>query len=228
MRSLHQLKPLDVERRLSKQPGLHRDGGGLFLRVSSASARSWVYRFMLNGDAREMGLGAYPDVSLADARAAAAEARKLKAQGIDPIAAREAARAQERLEAARAVTFRQCAEAFIEARKGGWKNAKHLQQWKNTLETYAMPIMGNLPVQAIDVALVDKVLSPIWQVKTETASRVRGRIESVLDWATTRGHRQGENPARWRGHLENLFPARATVRLVRHHRLSRSRSSRDS
>ena len=125
MHSLHKLKPLDVERRLSKQPGLHSDGGGLSLRVSSAAARSWVYRFMINGEAREMGLGAYPDVSLADARAAAAEARKLKAQGIDPIAAREAVRAQERLEAASAVTFRQCAEAFIEARKGGWKNAKH-------------------------------------------------------------------------------------------------------
>ena len=115
------------------------------------------------------------------------------------------------------MTFRQCAEAFIEARKGGWKNAKHAQQWTNTLETYAMPIIGNLPVQAIDVALVDKVLSPIWQAKTETAGRVRGRIESVLDWATTRGYRQGENPARWRGYLENLFPARATIRRVRHH-----------
>jgi integrase len=217
MRSMHKLKPLDVEKRLSKQPGLHSDGGGLCLRVSSAAARSWVYRFMLNGLAREMGLGAYPEISLSDARGAAGEARKLKAQGIDPIAAREAVRAQERLEAARAVTFRQCAEAFIEAHKGGWKNAKHAQQWSNTLETYAMPIIGNLPVQAIDVALIDKVLSPIWSTKTETASRVRGRIESILDWATTRGHRQGENPARWRGHLENLFPARTTVRRVKHH-----------
>ena len=148
---------------------------------------------------------------------AASEARKLKAQGKDPIAAREAVRAQERVEAARAVTFRYCASAYIAARKDGWKNAKHAAQWGATLETYAMPVIGELPVQSVDVGMVHRVLEPIWSSKTETASRVRGRVEAILDWATVREFRKGDNPARWRGHLENLFPARSKVQKVEHH-----------
>jgi integrase len=172
---------------------------------------------MLRGTAREMGLGRYPDISLAEARLMAAEARRLKAKGVDPIANREAVRSQERLEAARSVTFRYCAESYIAARKKGWKNAKHADQWASTLETYAMPVMADLPVQSIDVGMVHRVLEPIWSSKTETASRVRGRIENVLDWATVREFRTGENPARWKGHLENLFPARSKVQKVEHH-----------
>ncbi len=215
-RAVQKLKALTLER-LSKKPGLHSDGGGLCLRVSSSTARSWVLRYMLAGKAREMGLGPYPDISLAEARVVAAEARKLKAQGNDPIAKRESVRASERAEAARSVTFRHCAQAYITARKNSWKNAKHAVQWTATLETYAMPTIGNLPVQSVDVAMVHKVLEPIWSSKTETASRVRGRIEAVLDWAKVRGYRQGDNPARWKGHLDNLFPRRSKVQAVEHH-----------
>jgi integrase len=172
---------------------------------------------MLNGTAREMGLGSYPDISLAEARVAASEARKLKARGMDPIAAREALRAQERVDAARSVTFRYCANAYIAARKDGWKNAKHAAQWTATLETYVMPVIGDLPVQSVNVGMVHRILEPIWSDKTETASRVRGRIEAILDWATVREFRRGDNPARWKGHLENLFPRRSKVQKVEHH-----------
>jgi len=205
-------------------PGLHHDGGGLYFRIGpkpasedATPAASWLFRYMLDGKAREMGLGAYPTTTLAAARGAAEEARQLKAKGSDPIDNRAAVRALKIAEAAKAVTFRHCAEAFIEARRDGWKNAKHAAQWTATLETYAMPKLGGVPVASIDVTLVHSVLEPIWRTKTETASRVRGRIESVLDWATTRGYRQGENPARWRGHLEHLFPARASIQAVQHH-----------
>jgi integrase len=214
--AVEKLKALSLER-LAKKAGLHGDGGGLYLRVSSPTARSWVLRYMLSGTAREMGLGPYPDISLSDARQIAADARKLKALGKDPIAARAALRAQERAEAARAVTFRHCAEAYIAAHAKGWKNAKHAAQWSAALETYAMSLIGKLPVQSVDGAMVHKILEPIWSQKPETAGRLRGRIESILDWATARGYRQGENPARWKGNIENLFPARSKVRRVEHH-----------
>ena len=213
---VEKLKALSVTR-LSKKPGLYNDGAGLCLRVTPPSACSWVLRYMLDGKAREMGLGRYPDISLAEARLIAAEARKLKATGIDPIANREAVRTKGRLEKAKSVTFRYCAEGYIAARKDSWKNAKHADQWAATLETYAMPLMADFPVQSIDVGMVHKVLEPIWSSKTETASRVRGRIESILDWATVREFRTGDNPARWKGHLENLFPARSKVQKVEHH-----------
>ena len=215
-RGVEKLKALSVAR-LSKKPGLYNDGAGLCLRVTPPSACSWVLRYMLDGKAREMGLGRYPDISLAEARLIAAEARKLKATGIDPIANREAVRTKGRLEAARSVTFRYCAESYITAQKPSWKNAKHADQWAATLETYAMPLMADLPVQSIDIGMVHKVLEPIWSSKTETASRVRGRIESILDWATVREFRTGDNPARWKGHLESLFPARSKVQKVKHH-----------
>jgi integrase len=172
---------------------------------------------MLAGQAHEMGLGPYPDISLAEARLAATEARKLKAQGKDPLEEREARRAQELAEAARSVTFRHCATAYIVARKIGWKNAKHVAQWSATLDAYAMPVIGDVPVQTVDVAMVHKILEPIWSKKPETASRLRGRIEAVLDWSATRGYRTGENPARWKGHLENLFPRRSKFQKVKHH-----------
>jgi integrase len=199
------------------KPGMHADGGGLYLQVTESGARTWIYRFMLNGRAREMGLGPLHIVSLAEAREKARECRKIRHEGIDPIEARNARKAETRLAAATAMTFEQCAERYIDAHKAGWKNPKHAAQWPSTLTTYVYPIFGDLPVQAIDTGLVMKSVEPIWTAKPETASRVRGRIESVLDWATARGFRKGENPARWRGHLENLLPKKSKVRRVEHH-----------
>jgi len=224
-RAIHKLTPERV-RNKSKVPGLYADGGGLYLRVSPPAACSWIYRYMINGKAREMGLGSFPEVPLhkdpkdkkaaPGARELAAHWRKVRAEGKDPIGVRESERAEERLEAARAMTFRQCAEAYITSHRDGWKNSKHAKQWGATLEVYAYPLIGDLPVSNVDVGLVTQILDPIWKVKTETASRVRGRIESILDWAKTRGYREGENPARWRGHLENVFPLRSAVRTVKH------------
>jgi len=215
-RSIEKLKAVSLDR-LSRKQGLHGDGGGLYLRVSSETARSWVLRYMLDGQAREMGLGPYPDISLSEARESAADARKLKAKGKDPIAARDAIRAEERAERERAVTFKHCAESYIRSHKAEWKNAKHAAQWSATLETYAMPTIGSLPVRCVDVALITKILEPIWNEKPETAGRVRGRIEAILDWAATHGYRDRENPARWKGHLENVFARRSKIRRVNHH-----------
>ncbi len=193
-REVGRLSALAVMR--GKRRGYLADGGGLYLQVSATGGRSWVFRFRDGGRLREMGLGSTHTLSLAEARDAALACRKQRLAGIDPIEARKADRATARLEAARAMTFRQCAEAYIAAHKAGWKNPKHAAQWPATLQTYAYPVMGDLPVQGVDVGLVMKVLEPIWTTKTETASRLRGRIEAVLDWATVRGFRQGDNPAR--------------------------------
>jgi integrase len=214
-KQIERLNPLWVAR--CKKPGYHADGDGLYLQVSNTGSKSWVLRFMLQGKAREMGLGSLSLVPLAEARQKAKDQRKLLAEGIDPIAARDAQRNQHALEQARRKTFDECAEAYIEAHRAGWRNAKHAEQWTATLSTYASPVFGALPVQAIDTALVMKSLEPIWCEKTETASRVRGRVESVLDWATVRGYRSGENPARWRGHLDKLLPRRSKVAKVKHH-----------
>lgn len=196
---------------------MYADGGGLYLQVSRSGTKSWIFRFALDGREREMGLGPLHTIGLSEARALATEARRLKLEGIDPIDARRTRREEGRLEAARALRFEQAAAAFIKANKAGWKNAKHAAQWEATLRTYAHPVFGALPVAAVDTSLVLKALEPIWTEKPETASRLRGRIESVLDWATVRGYRKGENPARWRGHLEKLLPARAKVKAVEHH-----------
>ncbi len=197
--------------------GMYHDGGGLYLQVRAAGAKSWIYRFMLDGRPREMGLGPVTAISLAEARKRAAECRRLRHDGADPIEARRAHRDQRKLEAAKAMTFDTCAAAYIEAHKASWRNGKHREQWRNTLNSYASPVFGSLPVQAVDLALVMKALEPIWKTKPETASRLRGRIEAVLDWATVRGYRKGDNPARWRGHLDKLLPARAKIQKVVHH-----------
>ena len=197
--------------------GLYADGWGLYLLVGRNGTKSWVYRYRQDGRLRDMGLGPLRLVSLAEAREEAQVWRKLRHKGGDPIASRRAEKAGKRLEAAKAISFRQCAERYIAAHRAGWKNAKHAAQWPSTLATYAYPIFGELAVQAIDVALVMQALEPIWQQKPETASRVRQRIEAVLDWATARKFREGENPARWRGHLENLLPAPGKIRQVEHH-----------
>ncbi|GJD95219.1 tyrosine-type recombinase/integrase [Methylobacterium iners] len=196
---------------------MYGDGGGLWLQVTGKGAKSWIFRFTLSGKAREMGLGSAGTFSLAEARDKALSCRKLCAEGIDPIEAKRAQMDQARLEAARAITFRQCAEAYIEAHKAGWRNSKHAAQWTATLSTYAYPAFGELPVQAIDTGFVMQALQPIWTAKPETATRVRGRIEAILDWARTHGYRRGENPARWKGHLSNLLPKRSRVQKVEHH-----------
>lgn len=213
-RQLGRLRGLTVSR--AKSEGMHADGGGLYLQVT-AGARSWIFRYTLDGRSRAMGLGSLNAVTLSEARARAAEARRLKSAGIDPIGARDGLRVVARTEAAKQVTFQDSAESYIRAHKAGWRNAKHGAQWRNTLATYAYPLIGALPVQQIDAGLVIRVLEPIWSTKTETASRVRQRIEAVLDAATARGHRLGENPARWRGHLEKLLPAQSKVQRVAHH-----------
>jgi integrase len=199
------------------EKGMYHDGGGLYLQVAVSGAKSWIYRYMLNGRAREMGLGPLHIISLSEARSRAAECRRLRLDGIDPIEARKGKRVEEKLEAAKSMTFDACAKAYIEAHEVGWQNAKHRDQWRNTLKSYASPVFGGLPIQAVDVGLIMTALEPIWHKKPETASRLRGRIEAILDWATVRGYRKGENPARWRGHLDKLLPARGKVRKVEHH-----------
>lgn len=200
-----------------RRPGYHADGGGLYLQVSPTGSKSWVFRFMLAGKAREMGLGPLHIVSLAEARTKAADCRKLLLARVDPIEARNAEAASKALDAARSITFAKCGEAYIKAHKAGWKNAKHVDQWTNTLETYCGPIVGSLPVQAVDTSLVLKVLEPIWTEKPETASRLRARIEKVLNWATVSSYRSSDNPARWRGHLDKLLPKLEKRKRVKHH-----------
>jgi integrase len=196
-------------------PGLYGDGGGLYLQVGPTGAKSWIFRFMLRGKARSMGLGPLQIVTLAEARDLALACRKKLLDGIDPIEERHAKAQPEN--GSGSPTFRSCAESYIAAHEAGWRNPKHVAQWRSTLEMYASPVFGNKPIDQIDLGMVMQVLEPIWSTKTETASRVRGRIESVIDWATVRGYRKGDNPARWRGHLEALLPARTRVRKVKHH-----------
>jgi integrase len=215
-RGVNKLGPA-AYRAAMKKPGMHGDGGGLWLHVGPTLGSSWIYRFMLDGRAREMGLGPTHTIGLAEARDRAKAARLLVLDGKDPLDAREAERQQRRLEAAKAMTFRQCAEAYIAAHKAGWRNPKHAAQWPATLEAYAYPVFGDLPVQAIDTDLVMKVIGPIWQTKTETASRLRGRIELVLDWATASKFRSGDNPARWGGNFAHLLPAKGKVAPIEHH-----------
>jgi integrase len=209
------LNALTVER--ATKPGLYSDGDGLNLQVSGAGARSWILRYSLNGKARYLGLGSATAITLKRARELAAEARRLRAEHIDPIEHRREQRTAKRLEAAKAMSLKQCSEGYVAAHEAGWRNEKHRYQWRSTLATYVYPVAGALPVQDIDTPLVLKILEPIWREKPETAGRVRGRIESILDWARARGYRAGENPARWRGHLSNLLPKRSKIAKVKHH-----------
>lgn len=189
--------------------GYHADGGGLYLQVTRTGARSWIFRYQLDKRRREMGLGATTAVSLAQARERAQEARTLLAHGTDPLEARDAARAP-------GMTFGECSAAYITAHKGAWKNDEQAGQWEQSLKDYGPN--PELRVAEVDTAAVIACLSPIWATKTETASRTRGRIERVLDWARVSGYRTGENPARWRGHLDKLLPKPSKVTKVRHHR----------
>ena len=196
--------------------GLHFVGGvpGLALHVSESGARSWLLRVMVGEKRREMGLGPFPAVPLAEAREKARAARERISQGQDPIRERSAARSAQRSAQLAERTFEHCARAYIAAKSPEWRNAKHAAQWTATLETYAFPKIGSLLAKDVGLPQVRAVLDPIWTTKTETASRVRGRVEAVLDWATVNEYRTGPNPARWRGHLDKLLPARGKVTKV--------------
>ena len=189
--------------------GRHADGGGLYLSIAKDGGRKWVFLYRRNGRLREMGLGSARAVPLGIAREKAAAARLLLTDRIDPLAHRQ--------NDMTSPNFNECMQQFLASNEAGWRNAKHVSQWRNTLKTYAEPVIGRLPVNEIETHHIMKILDPIWASKTETASRVRGRIENVIDWASARGYRKGENPARWRGHLDKLLPARSKVQKVEHH-----------
>lgn len=199
--------------------GYHAVGGvaGLHLQVVNTNARSWILRTTIGGKRKEIGLGAYPDTPLADARE---KARKVKADiesGINPIEAKREARSKLASEVAKAISFKEAASAYITAHESGWKNAKHAAQWTSTLETYAYPIIGSLHVKDVTLPHILKILEPIWTTKTETASRLRGRLASVLNWSKVRGYRSGDNPAEWKGNLDQMLPAPSKVANAGNH-----------
>jgi integrase len=205
-------------------PGRYGDGAGLYLLVRSREAKFWLFRFTRGGKMREMGLGpatGRASVKLAEARAKARQLHAAVREGKDPLAERDAEKAKAQADAAKAqagtITFAQVADMFRDAHEASWRNPKHRQQWRNTLRDYVLPEIGVLPVGSVDSGAVTKIIEPLWREKTETASRVRGRIESILDYAKARGWREGENPARWRGHLDHLLPKRSKVQQVEHH-----------
>jgi integrase len=214
-REVHRLSAKAVEK--ASKPGYWCDGGGLYLQVSPTLSRSWIFRYSRNGHSREMGLGSQRDVTLADARGRAAECRRLLGSGADPIAVRNDKRTKERIDAAGTITFSKCADQYISAHKAGWSNSKHAEQWASTVKTYAGPVIGDLAVRDVDTSLLLRVLQPIWAQKAETASRLRGRLERILDWARVMGYRAGENPARWRGHMDKLLASALNRKGRKHH-----------
>lgn len=217
-RKATELTPLAVGRLTA--PGFYFVGGvaGLALQVLPTGGRTWILRATIGGRRRDMGLGGFPDVTLAGAKEAARRAREVIREGADPIERAKIAKKALAAESAKALTFKEAAEAFIAGQEAAWRNPKHRAQWGSSLEVYVYPVMGNLSVADVELAHVSRVLDPIWSTKTETASRVRGRIEQVLDWATARGYRTGLNPARWRGHLDKLLPRPSKVSKPAHHR----------
>jgi integrase len=202
-----------------KAPGRYAVGYGAYLQITGDNGRSWVFRYSdpVTKKPRHMGLGSCQLYTLEEAREKAREARRQIRDGIDPLQSRDTSRHVARLEAARAMTFQDAAARYIAAHEAGWRNEVHKRQWRTTLESYVYPTCGKLPVAMVDTALVIKILEPIWTTKPETAGRVRGRVESILDWAKAHGFREGENPARWKGHLDNLLAKRSKVRKVKHH-----------
>jgi integrase len=196
---------------------MHADGNNLYLQVTTGGTKSWLFRYMLNGKPREMGLGSTRTICLAEARARAAEARKMLLDGHDPIDHRRKSRREAILLAARVTSFEKAASDYIADRKASWSNVKHAKQWSATLKTYVYPILGKEPVSEIELDQMTRVLKPIWESKPETASRVRQRVEAVLDYAATKGWRSGDNPARWGGNLENVFPKKGKISTVKHH-----------
>jgi integrase len=214
-RKIGKLSPVRVRNEV--RPGVYGDGAGLYLNVGPAGNKSWLFRFMLAGTAHEMGLGPLHTIGLAEARERAKAARRLLLDKIDPLEARRAERAGKAAKAATLVTFRTAAEAYIRDNKAAWRNARHAAQWPATLKSDVYPLIGDVAVSDINTGHVTRILTPIWTVKPETASRVRGRIETVLDYAKVHGWRTGENPARWKGHLNAVLPARAKVAKVEHY-----------
>ena len=201
-----------------KEVGYHTCAKGLYLQVSKQGTKSWLFRYTspITKKRREMGLGSLDFVSLAEARQLAVDNKRLVIHGKDPIEERKQSQLQKQLEQARNLTFREVAEACIQSKSHGWKNAKHAQQWTNSLEAYVFPILGHLPISEVSTDLVLKILDPIWVTKAETASRVRQRIETIWDYGKARNYVSGENPARLKGHLDKILSKTAKVKRVRH------------
>jgi integrase len=200
------------------QPGhVIGDGNNLLYKCSGLGLGCWIYRYKVHGKARDVGLGAYPSVSVAEARIARDEHNRLRNQGQDPRAERQRQKDTAKLARAKTVTFAQCAEGYFQGQEKGWRSPKHARQWTQILNDYIDPVIGALPVAAVDTGLVMQVIEPLWLTKTETASRTRQIIEAVLDWAKAREYRDGENPVRWRGHLQTMLPKKSTVHTVIHH-----------
>lgn len=214
-RAIERLNALQVTR--TKKPGYYADGAGLYLQVAPGGSKSWVLRFTRDKRTREMGLGGLSAFTLAEARERAREARKLLADKVDPIEARQEAQRERRRAEAKALLFRDAASRYIAAHESGWRNPKHGYQWMATIESFANPHIGSMNVADVSTEDVMRVLSPIWATKNETASRLRGRIENILDWCRVQGFRAGDNPARWRGHLDKLLPKPSKVAKVENH-----------
>jgi integrase len=215
-RSLNRLTSLRVTR--AKRPGMYADGGSLYLRVAPGGSKQWIFRYTSrDGRMRDMSLGAVHTFSLAEARERATQARKLRADGIDPLDHKRAHQAARAAADAKRMTFGQCALGFIKDNEAEWGNAKHRYEWEATLNRYVYPTLGSLPIEVIDTPLVLKVIKPLWGRVPTTASRVLGRIHAVIGWATVHHYRSGDNPARWQGHLEHALPALGKVSKVEHH-----------
>jgi integrase len=199
------------------EPGRYYDGSGLSLQIAPGGAKTWLFKYQRDGRERMMGLGPWPLVSLAEARERVRKAKLLLHDGTDPIDDRKARRTAARVEKAKTLSFEDAAEQYVSAHEAGWRNPKHRAQWRSTLAAYAYPTIGSSAVSQVDTERVLELLKPIWLKKPETATRLRGRIEKILDWAKVRGYRSGENPARWRGNLASLLPAKGRVRGTEHH-----------
>jgi len=214
-RLINKLSTISVQK--LNTPGLYSDGGGLWLQVKSARAKSWIFRFDLDQRRRHMGLGSAITLSLAQAREKARECRVLLLEGIDPLEHRKQTELDVQLAKSRRKTFMECCDEYITSHEKGWKNDKHARQWRTSLDTYAAPVIGHIAVADIDTNHMLEILLPIWADKTETANRIRGRIESILDWAKVKKFRTGDNPAQWKGNLEIMLPARQKVKKTVHH-----------
>ena len=199
------------------EPGLYADGGNLYLQIGKRGGKSWIFRYRRNGRLRDMGLGSFPTVTLADARKRATAHRNTLTEGKDPLYAKEQDLIEQKLKESESLTFMECAETYIDIHKAGWSNQKHIDQWTSTINTYVKKYFGDKPVSEIDVHDIEACLKPIWNKKTETATRIRGRIESILDWATVKGYRKGDNPARWKETLRHMLTAPTKIHKVRHH-----------
>ena len=215
-RKTNRLTAIDVAKQ--DKPGYYCDGGGLYLQVSKSGSKSWIMRYTMAGKPVEMGLGSYQTFTLADARKRATAQRKLLTDGINPLETKRSDQLIRRMAEASIITFDKAATAYIDSNSPAWRNEKHGDQWRNTIATYASPVIGKLPVSKVDTAHVLRILTPIWLTKTETAVRLRGRIERIIDWAKAQGYRTGDNPAAWRGHLDaGLLPAPSKVADAGHH-----------